>query len=104
MLKTLVLTAAVGIMSALFVADASAMPLAQGKQTIEDSDTTLVADGCGRGMRYSNSRGRCVPQRDADPIAPIIREIIRPRQEYRSRQDCGWGFRFSESRGRCVRT
>jgi hypothetical protein len=98
MLKSLALSAALGVFSTLFVANAGALPLAQDKfATAAETDVTLVADGCGRGMRYSRSRGRCVRQGDSDPVRGIIKEIVRPGR------DCGRGFHYSERRGRCVR-
>jgi hypothetical protein len=102
MLKTFALTAAAGMMSVLLMADVNALPLAQGKIAIEQSsDVTVVRDGCGRGMRYSRSRGRCVLERDADPVRPIVRELLRPGRD--AMPGCGRGFRWSERARRCVR-
>jgi len=87
---------AAGVMSVLLVGSADSMPVTQCITTItQDSDVTLVRDGCGRGMRYSERRGRCVEQRDADPIRPFIRELVRP-------IGCSPGYRWSERRERCV--
>jgi hypothetical protein len=88
MFKSLTLFVAAGTMSMLLIGSAASMPLAQGKTPIiQSSDITLVRDNCGRGMRYSNSQGRCVAQRDA----------------VRSGRGCGPGWRWSNGRGRCVR-
>ena len=53
----------------------------------QDSDLLLVRDGCGRGMRFSNSRQRCVEDFGGGP---------------RVEPGCPRGMRFSNSRGRCV--
>ena len=93
MLKTLAFTLAMGALSALHVADAGALPLAQAKKTIVHSDTVLVRDGCGPGMRFSHRLRRCVV---AGQAGPIIREVVRPGR-------CGLGFHWSVRRGHCVR-
>jgi hypothetical protein len=92
MLKALALTAAIGTFSALLVVDSGALPLAPAKQTVAQSDTVLVRDRCGRGMRYSERRHRCVA---TGPVGRIIREVVRPGR-------CGLGFHYSVRRGRCV--
>lgn len=93
MLKALAFTLAMGTLSALLVADAGALPLTQLKQAIVQSDTVLVRDGCGPGMRFSHRLRRCVV---ADPAGPIAREAVRPGR-------CGLGFHWSVRRGHCVR-
>jgi hypothetical protein len=93
MLKTLAFTLAMGALSALLVADAGALPLAQAKQTIVHSDTVLVRDGCGPGMRFSRRLRRCVV---AGPAGPNIHEAIRPER-------CGPSRHWSVRRGHCVR-
>ena len=93
MLKTLAFTLAMGALSALHVADVGALPLTQAKQTIVHSDTVLVHDGCGPGMRFSRRLRRCVV---AGPAGPIIREAIRPGR-------CGPGRHWSVRREHCVR-
>ena len=81
-----------GARSALLVADAGALPLAQAEKTIVHSDTVLVCDGCGPGMRFSRRLRRCVV---AGPAGPNIREAIRPGR-------CGPSRHWSVRRGRCV--
>ncbi len=90
MLKTLTLTVAIGAVSALLVVDASALPVTQIKQVAVESPTTLVRDGCGRGMRFSNSRQTCVEEFGRGPSVRVIP------------QGCGPGMRFSNSQGGCV--
>jgi hypothetical protein len=71
MLKTLTLTIAACALSALLAADAGALPAAPAQSAgIEDSDVTLVRQGCGRGWRYSEMRGRCVPDRGSQINCP----------------------------------
>ncbi len=97
MLKTTTFTIAIAAMSALFALDASALPLAAAKQQAAvESQLTLVRDGCGRGMRFSNHRDDCVVDRHS-----------RSRRDFRSRHhfvsdECRRGWRFSNSRQRCV--
>jgi hypothetical protein len=91
MLKALALTAALGAMSAMFAVDAGATPLAQAKQTAGTDEVTLVRDGCGPGRH--RHRGHCVGD---NPIAPIIRDVIRPGR-------CGPGRHWSNRWHRCVR-
>lgn len=68
MMKALALTIAIGAASVLVAADARALPLAPAQPAAAtESGITLVRDGCGRGMRYSNRRGGCVPQYDRGP-------------------------------------
>jgi hypothetical protein len=79
----------------LFAGQAQALPLAHANavaiaQNAQDSDVILVRDGCGRGMRFSNSRGGCVQDFNGGP-----RVVVVPR-------GCGPGFRFSNSRQACV--
>jgi hypothetical protein len=86
MRKLLVLTAAIVGLAALFALDVGAMPLPPGTQGVDSGDITLIRDGCGPGMRFSNSRQTCVPDDDFRRGPP----------------GCPPGFRFSEGRGRCV--
>jgi hypothetical protein len=86
MRKLLVLAAAICGMAALFAIDAGAMPLSPATHGFGSSDITLIRDGCGPGMRFSNSRQTCVPDDDVRRGPP----------------GCPPGFRFSEGRGRCV--
>jgi hypothetical protein len=71
---------------------ANAAPLGAMKSAItqsdaQDSDVTLVRDGCGRGMRFSNRRQACVEDFGGGPqVAP----------------GCPRGTRFSNSRQACV--
>jgi hypothetical protein len=103
----LAVTLAIG---GLFVsAEAKASPLAAMKSAITEAapeSVTLVRDGCGRGMRWSNRRQACVPQGGGyvDPGAAIVGGIaagiagavIAPRPR------CGPGWRWSDRRGACV--
>jgi hypothetical protein len=106
---SLALIIAIGGSAVLLSGAANAAPLALGKSAItqaDDSDVTLVRDGCGRGMRYSHRRGGCVPSdgpRGDDPgrvIGGIINRAIDPGP--RRGDGCGRGWRYSNSRGRCV--
>jgi hypothetical protein len=63
MIKILALTAAIGAASVLLAASATAMPVAPLGDATAESDITLVRDGCGRGMRWSNRAGDCVWER-----------------------------------------
>jgi hypothetical protein len=102
----LVLTAAVGALGALVAFDAGAMPFAPAADGLAAGDTMLVRDGCGRGLRWSERRQRCVPDEDRVRVCPRgfrwseRRERCVP--EARVLDDCPPGFRFSESRQRCV--
>jgi hypothetical protein len=105
----LVMTAAVGVLSAFVAFDAGAMPFAPLQQGLAADETVLVRDGCGRGMRFSERRGRCVPDEDRDVrVCPRgfrwseRRERCVPEERERVRADCPPGFRFSESRQICV--
>ena len=67
LLKTITMIAAIGVASAMLSVRANALPVAPAVQlTIPavDNHVTLVRDGCGRGMRFSRSRGRCVESFD----------------------------------------
>jgi hypothetical protein len=93
----------------LAAGSADAAPLALGKSAIAQSEALdggviLVRDGCGRGMRYSNRRGGCVPQDrgGVDPAAAIIGGVIGGVLAPRRGDGCPRGWRFSNSRGRCV--
>ena len=92
----------------LLAGNASAAPIAPATSAIaqcgtaQDSDVTLVRDGCGRGMRFSTRRQGCVPEGNVDPGAAIVNGIIGgvvgvPR-------GCPRGMRWSNGRGRCVCT
>ena len=89
--------------------DANAAPLTFAKGVIaqvQDSNLTLVRDGCGRGMRFSNRRQACVPQGGGgvDPGAAIVHGIIQGVVGSGGRGDgCPRGMRFSNSRQACVR-
>ncbi len=95
MLKTATLTVAIAAMSALFALDASALPLAAAKQQAAvESQLTLVRDGCGRGMRFSNHREDCVVD-----IHSRSRREIRSRHHFAS-DECPRGWRFSNRRAK----
>lgn len=75
---------------------AAAAPLAPSAALSGDSLITQVRDGCGPGLRFSNSRQMCV-------------EDFGGRRDFRGddrrgdfRDGCGRGMRFSNNRGRCV--
>jgi hypothetical protein len=89
---------------ALLAGPADAAPLTSSKSAISQSDETvltLVRDGCGRGMRFSNRRQACVPQGGGvDPGTAIIQGIIGG--VVNAPRGCGRGMRWSNSRGRCV--
>jgi hypothetical protein len=106
MRKIFVVAAAILAVSAFVVSDADAMPIAP-VDGFASGDTTLVRDGCGRGMRFSERRGRCVPDEDRDvAVCPRGFRWSDGRQrcvpEVRVREACPPGFRFSERRERCV--
>jgi hypothetical protein len=64
---SLALTVAVGATSVPLAGSASALPLALAKTAAMATDAIQVRDGCGRGMRFSNRRQRCVEaDRDRD--------------------------------------
>lgn len=89
---TLALLAAIGSLFVLPAGDASAAPPAFANSAIAQathSDLTLVRDGCGRGMRFSNRRQTCVE--DFGGGGP---RVVEP--------GCPRGMRFSNSRGHCV--
>jgi hypothetical protein len=66
-MKAIAFTLAAGALGLAFAGSASALPLAPVAQAAsETSDIQLVRDGCGRGLRYSNRRDRCVRIRDRD--------------------------------------
>jgi hypothetical protein len=94
--RSMIASASLGLMIALggsFVSiEASAAPLASAAaQTVApDSDVTLVRDGCGRGMRFSNRLQACVQDRGPPP-----RVVVVP-------AGCPRGYRFSNSRQACV--
>lgn len=109
MRRMLVMTAAVGVLSAFGAFGAGAMPFSPVQHGFTVDDTLLVRDGCGRGMRFSERRGRCVPDEDRDVrVCPRgfrwseRRERCVPEERERVRVDCPPGFRFSESRQICV--
>jgi hypothetical protein len=93
---------------AMLAAPADAAPLTSSKSAISQSDdsVTLVRDGCGRGMRYSNRRGGCVPDGDGrgpgyvDPGAAIIGGIVQG--VIGAPRGCPPGTRWSNRRGTCV--
>jgi hypothetical protein len=79
----------------LATGSADAAPLALGKGAIVqsdalESDVTLVRDGCGRGMRWSQRRQACVEDFGGGPPPVVVQPACRP------------GWRWSNSRGGCV--
>jgi hypothetical protein len=88
----------------MFTGAANAMPLSQSatvQSAFQDSDVTLVRDGCGRGMRWSHRRQSCVPAFDRGPVV-VVPPVVVPRFVAPIRPGCGRGWRWSNSRGRCV--
>jgi hypothetical protein len=93
----------------LLAGGAGAAPLALGKSAAVQSsadagDVILVRDGCGRGLRWSNSRQRCVVADVGGPpgvvVAPgvvVTSPVVVPRGRV-----CGYGLRWSNGLGRCV--
>ena len=84
------LVLAVGVF-ALLAGPADAAPLTFSKSAISQSDETvltLVRDGCGRGMRFSNRLQACVEAFGGGP------RFVEP--------GCPRGMRFSNSRQACV--
>ena len=112
--RTAALAAAVGAF-AMLAGPANAAPLGSATSAISQSDDgalTFVADGCGRGWRWSNSRGRCVPMGGGGPgygpgyvdpgaaivggiVGGIVQGVTRP-------AGCPPGTRWSNRRGGCV--
>jgi hypothetical protein len=121
----------------LLAGGADAAPLGLGTSAAVqsgalESDVTLIRDGCGRGMRwserrqacvedfgrgppivvqpacrpgwrYSNSRGGCVPMGGGpDPAAAIIGGAIGGAIGATRPRGCGPGMRWSDRRGGCV--
>jgi hypothetical protein len=121
---------AVGIGGTLLPNSAEAMPIALADRTAVESNVTLARDGCGRGMRFSNSRqacvedfqggpqvapgecprgmrfsnnrGGCVPVGGVDPGAAIINGVINGVVNGNRGDGCGRGMRFSNRLGQCV--
>jgi len=59
--KILTLSAMIGVAAAFTSADARAMPLTHEMAAAVSDHVIAVRDGCGRGFRFSNYRGGCVP-------------------------------------------
>lgn len=91
----LALLAFAAAMTGLSAPDANALPLALAKSADVGQVTVMVRDGCGRGMRFSNSRQTCVEAFDD-------RRQFRDEPRRVFRDECGRGQRFSNSRQRCV--
>ncbi len=82
-------------LSGLSAPDANALPLALAKSADVEQMTVMVRDGCGRDMRFSNSRQTCVEEFDD-------RRQFRDEPRRAFRDECGRGMRFSNSRQGCV--
>jgi len=71
---------------------ADAAPLSAARSAVvqseQGSDVTLVRDGCGRGMRFSNSRQACVEDFQGGP--PVV---------YQQPVGCPLGTRFTTACG-----
>lgn len=109
-LRTLTAATAAVAFTALLATSASALPAGSVQQPPAASETIQVRDGCGRGMRYSNRRDRCVRSNDdrrgndaGRAINRMFNQAIGGGSQRRGRDVCGRGFRFSHNRGRCVR-
>jgi hypothetical protein len=61
MWKILGCCAVLGAATVLASPQARAMPLTPAVAAAVEDGVTLVRDGCGRGYRFSNRRGGCVP-------------------------------------------
>lgn len=88
---SLALLLTLGAGSALTATSASAMPLGAARAPVVAGDLLLVRDGCGRGMRWSNRRERCVED-----------DSHSRRDSRGSREECPRGWRYSERFERCV--
>jgi hypothetical protein len=101
-MRSLAFAVAVGSMTLLSSGSAGALPVLSGESAASavESNLLLVRDGCGRGMRYSNRRGGCVPDdygRGPPPppyYAPPPPRLVIP--------VCPPGQRFSNRRQACV--
>ena len=107
MRRMLMVAAAVGALGALVTFEAGAMPLSPVEQGFGVSDLMLVRDGCGRGMRFSERRQRCVPDVEREiAVCPRGFSWSDGRQrcvpEVRVQEGCPPGYRFSDSRQACV--
>lgn len=95
---------AIGAMALLPSVNAGAFPLAPVESAATaDSDVQLVADGCGRGYRYSRRAGGCVPFAAPPPVyvaPPVYVRPAPPPPVYRPA--CPPGMRWSNYRGSCV--
>jgi hypothetical protein len=90
MLKTLALTLALGAGAALIATSSNAMPLASGLSA--DSGVTLVREGCGPGMQYSERLRRCT----RDSARAQMKDAVRADR-------CPPGRHWSHRAERCVR-
>jgi len=71
MLKSTMIAAVFGALALMFAVSVNAAPLTSLKTQIAvESDVTLVQDGCGPGMRWSNSRQMCVERRGSPQGGP----------------------------------
>jgi hypothetical protein len=112
MIRSLAFAVAVGSAALLSSASAGALPVGPASApavSAAEGDLLLVRDGCGRGYRYSNRRGGCVPDYDGGPpryapppryyapapavVLPVPRVVI---------PACPPGQRYSNSRRMCV--
>jgi hypothetical protein len=114
--STLLIAVAAAGLAVLVGGNAMAAPLAMAKPATVESHTLLVRDGCGRGMRFSNSRQTCVEDfgegRGGGYGEGPRGFDERPRgygygEGYRDAPrvvvpDCGRGMRYSNSRQACV--
>ena len=105
-MRMMLVIAAAAALSVFVVVEARAMPLLPIDHGFT-ADTTQVRDGCGRGMRFSERRQRCVPDEDREVgVCPRGFRWSDGRQrcvpEVRVQEGCPPGFRFSDSRQACV--
>ena len=112
--------ATAALMFAIATPPAEAAPLSAAAVALAapatlDSHLMQVRDGCGRGFRYSNRRGRCVEDFDdrrgppvrrgppGDPGVAIMQGIIGgAMMAPRGRPACPRHMRWSERRNGCV--
>ena len=103
---SLALAVAVGVVALMNTGHAGALPLAFAKNSAVDPAVVLVRDGCGRDMRFSNSRQACVP--DFERERPryyrddrVYRDDRGPPPRFIGR-GCPPGQRFSNRMQACV--
>lgn len=130
LLASLALAVTIVASSLLSASDAKASQLGLAAHAVieaGDANVTLVRDGCGRGMRFSNRlqacvedgpryvapgcpagtrfserRQACVAIGQPDPGAAIVNGIINGVIQSTAPRGCPPGYRWSNGRGACV--